>query len=504
MLKQSLQLIYKLLLVLLLIAASCLLLAYVTVAVARMGYPFELEWMEGGSLDHVRRVIAGLPLYIQPSLSFTPFIYTPLYYYVSALFSALLGVGFLPLRLLSFLSSLGSMIVLFLLVRSETKSWVYGVFSVGLFAGTFVVSGAWYDLARTDSLFLFLLLLSVYCMRSGNDTRAALIAGALMFLSFLAKQTALAAAIAMTLFGLVYLSKRARYAFGFVFFTLLVISTLIWNWTSGGWYAYYIFDLPNQHLLHKDMLFSILIDDLSKPFPVALIISIYYFARLLLLRRWREFVFYGLLCAGLGGASILSRMHAGGYINVLIPAYTALALGFGLGLKEILGVFGVTSDRKLVDLRQGWVAMLSILTLFACMAQFYLLYDNPRRHIPTSQDVQAGNDLVQRLRDIEGEVYIPYHSYLSEMAGEQSYAQGMALEDVFRSQDESIRDALKDEIRTAIENKRFAAIILDGEWRFVAEIDANYEYTADVFTEDYFWTFTGMKTRPAQLYLRRP
>ena len=60
----------------------------------RARYPFELEWMEGGVLDHVRVVLSGQPLYRAPSVEFTPFIYTPFYYAVCAALARVFGVGF--------------------------------------------------------------------------------------------------------------------------------------------------------------------------------------------------------------------------------------------------------------------------------------------------------------------------------------------------------------------------------------------------------------------------
>src|SRR6267143_1685706 len=98
-----------------LLTATCIfyILAYLFVALARMGYPFELEWMEGGMVDHVRRVLLGLPIYAKPSIEFVSFLYPPLYYEAAAVFSKVLGPGFLPLRLLSFLSSVGVFVLIF-------------------------------------------------------------------------------------------------------------------------------------------------------------------------------------------------------------------------------------------------------------------------------------------------------------------------------------------------------------------------------------------------------
>ena len=74
-------------------AAVVVLFQFVEVVLARISYPFDLEWMESGIIAHVRRIAAGRPLYAEPSLEFTAFIYPPFYYYVSALVSSVVGLG---------------------------------------------------------------------------------------------------------------------------------------------------------------------------------------------------------------------------------------------------------------------------------------------------------------------------------------------------------------------------------------------------------------------------
>src|SRR5437867_2599 len=95
------------------------LLVYLVIALRRMSFPFELEWMEGASIGHVDRLLHGLPLYAKPSLDFTPFIYPPLYFIVSAWVAKLTGNGFLPLRLVSFAASLACFALLYAIVRRE-------------------------------------------------------------------------------------------------------------------------------------------------------------------------------------------------------------------------------------------------------------------------------------------------------------------------------------------------------------------------------------------------
>ena len=49
------------------------------VFLARLSYPLDLEWMEGGVLTHALRLSRGQPLYAEPSVDFVSFLYTPLY-----------------------------------------------------------------------------------------------------------------------------------------------------------------------------------------------------------------------------------------------------------------------------------------------------------------------------------------------------------------------------------------------------------------------------------------
>ena len=102
----------------------------------RLFYPFELEWMEGAMVDQVRRILDGLPLYVEPSIEYTPFIYAPLYFYLSAALSALMGIGLEPLRVVSISATFGCFILLALIVRRESQSWLFACVAAGLYAGS--------------------------------------------------------------------------------------------------------------------------------------------------------------------------------------------------------------------------------------------------------------------------------------------------------------------------------------------------------------------------------
>jgi hypothetical protein len=91
----------------LVLAAVFYALSYLYVALARLTYPYELQWMEGKSLVQLWRLLGGQVLYVRPTLSYVPMIYQPLYFYLARLVAEIAGSGFVSLRLVSILASVG-------------------------------------------------------------------------------------------------------------------------------------------------------------------------------------------------------------------------------------------------------------------------------------------------------------------------------------------------------------------------------------------------------------
>jgi len=128
--------------------------SYLFIALSRLNYPFAVEWLEGNSLVEVHRILAGQPLYPAPTAGYVPDGYPPLYFAGSAVAARVLGVSYLPLRLVSLVSSLACLAVLGRLVQRETGSIAAGTGAAGVFAATYFATGTWFDTARVDSLFL--------------------------------------------------------------------------------------------------------------------------------------------------------------------------------------------------------------------------------------------------------------------------------------------------------------------------------------------------------------
>lgn len=481
-----------------LLAAAAALLAFLALALERIDYPFEIEWMEGGSLGHVERLRAGEALYASPSLEFTPFIYTPLYFEMSSWIAEWLGGGFAPLRAISLLASLVSFALVGCLVGRESGSRSAGLLAAGLLAATFEASGAWFDIARVDPLFLAFTLATVFVLRFGSSLPAGILAGALGACAFFTKQTTLTI---LAPFLLCAVFERSR--FWVAFFGTLALGVAAGSVAlevgSDGWYSYYAFDLPRQHKIRWYKLLSFWSRDVMATMPVAAAAAVAFFA-------WRPLsaslppegpegrrrLFYVCAAIGMIGSSFFSRLHSGGYLNVLMPAHAVLATFFGLGAAAFLRVFA-QSQRPASEL----------IVYGLCLLQFGILAYDPREQIPSEADRRAGEVLLERIRGIEGEVLVVYHGYLPGLAGKATSAEWMAVLDILRGHAGPERDRMRAEIETAIRERRYAAIILDEEW-FPEVLDAHYELRGRLFQTEVFWPRTGERVRPEWLYLPKP
>jgi len=486
---------------LLLSGALLYIVVYLYLAFFRIYYPFELEWMEGASVDHVRRILSGQKLYVNPSLEFTPHNYTPIYFYISALVSSIVGIGFMPLRLVSFVSSLGCFLVIFLFVKQETKNINSSFLATGIFAATFRIGGAWFDVARIDSLFLFLLLIAIYLIKFKTSPTYWVLAGVFISLSFLTKQTALAITLPIIVYCLFVNWRRALFFIG----TIAVIiggSTLLLDYMHEGWYSYYVFALPTQHSIrHQNQWLGFWQKDIILPLAIAFCMSIFYIFSQLFSASKTKGVFYSLATIGMLGGTWFSRVHAGAYNNTLLPAYAIISIISGLAIHKIFEVI-----QKLSPAQQDLMRMY---VYFLCIIQFLALLYNPFKQLPTEKDLQAGKKLVSMMAQIQGDVLLPRHGYLPVLAGKESAAQEIAINDILRCNDENPRTKLLQtklfhEIKTTIMKQRYQAIILDHKGWFSDIIEEYYIQQGQVFeNNEAFWPVTGYKTRPEFIYVPR-
>ena len=404
-------------------------------------------------LSQVARARMGMPIFTAPSMEYVPLIYTPFYYYVAAAVSTVTGLSFFPLRIVSFLASLGLFVLMYKLARCESGDRRTGVIAVSLFAATFVIGGSWLDIGRNDSLFLFMAIAGVYALRRSDTLKSAVVAGLCFAVAAMTKQSALVIAAPLGL-HLLLANWRRGLAFGvplaLVFFGLAGI----FDWVSDGWFGYYTIEIPRGHALVPERFLGFWTDDMLGKFPIATVGGLGYLAYRTVPRARRS-GFLGALGAGLLAAAWSSRMHSGGIENVLIPGYFALSLCFALGLGE--GMVGGGESR--------FAPYRPLALCTAAGLQFLLLVYNPTAQVPNSADREAGQALVRELATIDGPVWVPGQPYLAEVAGKPAYAHAVALQDILRAGESPTKTALARDLVGSITERRFTALLLDGSFQ---------------------------------------
>jgi 4-amino-4-deoxy-L-arabinose transferase-like glycosyltransferase len=319
----------------------------VSVMARRMGYPFELEWMEGGVLIHVQRVLEGKPLYVEPAPEFMPFLYAPGYYYFNALIAKGAGLSLFSLRLVSALSTGVIAALIFVLIRAEGASVLVSCIGPLLFLDTFALSGAWFDLARVDSFALALALGSLVAARRATSNVGLIAAGALAAFATLTKQSSLAVLPASVAWVWMRRGRRgAAIALGAFAVTLLVPASLLAA-RSHGWVWYYLIELPSTHGMkgREGLVTAFWRDEIAQPLPVAMTCALLFSFGLPLAIDRRNRILHGAFLTLFVVDAYVARLHMGSSLNDLMPAHAALAVVFGLTLHGIVGNAGQNGAR---------------------------------------------------------------------------------------------------------------------------------------------------------------
>jgi hypothetical protein len=411
--------------------------AYLFIALSRLGYPFEVEWLESNSLVEVHRILAGQPLYPAPTAAYVPDGYPPLYFFVSAGVARVLGVSYLSLRLVSLVSSLVCFTVLGRLVQRETGSIAAGVAAAGVFAATYCATDTWFDVGRVDSLFLALSIGGLYAARWMRGTPGAIAAGVLLAAAALTKQTGLAEGVAVIAVLLPGSRRGLAWVVALAGATVFGVSTLVLQLAGGGWYVFYVFRLMSEQSLtgsNFGWFWTALLSTLSLAGCAALVSA----------RRVPPVLLAG--CAALAVEGYAALVHSEGGINDVLPAYLAVALLAGLAL-------GSSGPAR-------WTATASGVLV---LAQLALLLSGFRLApaIPAAADRAVGVRLIAGMRALGGTVAFPADPGLSLLAGMTPVAHVDAAHDVLRATDQGAIASFRRTAAAAVAARAFSAIITD-------------------------------------------
>jgi 4-amino-4-deoxy-L-arabinose transferase-like glycosyltransferase len=457
----------KVLACLLLIAAGLSLFFVLFVIVSRINYPYSVERMEGASLLQVMRISTGQPLYAQPTIDYIPLIYPPVYFYLSALATKILGLGFAPLRLVSSLAFVGSLVLIYLIIRSITQNTFSSLVGAGFFAATYPLSGIWFDVARVDTLFVFFCIAAIW-FSSRNDAKDLFLSSIFWVLTVFTKQTGSIALICCFAY-LLYTDFRKNSLR--LLYTALggIIAYLVCSFQWGEWFPYFIFHLPTFHQSQDnltDILFSL--NQLLLPLLLALLVSIIPF--LVDKKLWSKqqpVLYYAFMTCVLFGLSFLGRLNLGGFTNVYMPAHAMISIMLGAGLNWWIHTFQKYPSQR--------ASLLKSVLYLLCIVQFLSISYDPRWVIPTGANVKSWSRIESLLASTEGNVLVPELNYLAAFAEKPAFMNEVALEEILGEygRPEPVQSSfLQQEVNRALQEQQFELIFLkqlDGIWQHIAD-----------------------------------
>ncbi|HEY0193678.1 MAG TPA: hypothetical protein VGC42_21325 [Kofleriaceae bacterium] len=437
----------------------------------RIGYHYDLEWMEGGLLHHADRIKRGMGIYVPPNVDFIPYLYTPLYPALLAMLGKPFGITYVLGRSVSVLALAGiagTTIVSFVRARASHLGVAAGaVLALGLFAACYPYVEGWYDLVRADTLFLFMVTVGIAGLpiwsrsNRGIVGHAKVTAGAtLLALAFFCKQTG----IFYVAFGgaiVLVCAWRRLATYVAVAGVIGLGGTALLNRVTGGWFWIYVSEIHRAHDFNMDR-FHASFGHILWHFPpvTVVIVATWLLVGWTALRRRAlppQARMFGLWTCAYALSTVVGAIGWGtefAHFNAYIPAFLHGSIAAGAAIPAVIAcVRCLWPDHPRREALTTLCAMIAALPLsVTCVMARW----QPAKLIPSDADAEAGDRLIARLRTIEGEVWMPSHPWYLHYADKEPHVHRMGIKDVTTRQKRTIAG-----LDAALHDHRFAAIVLD-------------------------------------------
>lgn len=415
---------------------------------ARVGAPFDLEWMEGGTLITGLRASQGLPFYTEPGLDYVPFIYPPLYAWILGALAHVAPLGYALGRSVSIVCAVLASGALAFAAWREGARPALALACAGLFWSCYAEGGTFYDLVRTDALAIALLGWALALSR--GESKAETIAGGLVLaVAFAAKHHAAAFGIPIALGLWLRDGWRRAALFAVASAVPALLFTIAMQVASGGLFLTYLLEVPAHHGMAMDRLLPNVKNgrvygaqaELFRALPLATV------AGLLFAKWWPNRAYWlGVSLTGLLVASLM-RGHQGGFLNVLIPTMWIQSIFPAL-------VHGAL-DR--VPRLANWRAWAPHLAAVLAGVQLWQGQDDLSRYVPRPGDAANAARLVEELRALPEPMLVPHAPWLPVLAGKQPSLALIALWDIDHNGGPFKADVRK--VKKAIAAKRWKTVV---------------------------------------------
>jgi hypothetical protein len=514
---------------------------------ARLPYPYDLEWMEGGMLAHAWRIQHGKPIYVEPGPDFVPFLYPPGYPALLAALGSIFELGAPLGRAVSLGGSLAAAAAIVFVVARRAGSPLMGVFGGLLFLGTYPEAGAFHDIVRNDGLFLGLLAWSV-ALATERGRYAPIASGALLFLSFVVKHNG--AIVGLPILASFWLrdGRGAALKFALASAAPALLTTAALQITTGGLFVTYLIAVPGSHAFVYERLVPGTPWELGQALPIALLgASIWLVSRAGLDRRGviglaaltvvlgvagvEDLVIprvsgiqaagkvlsavgfagvgLGVIATGLalrrpspdrvlgiGVAALLVLMsalmrgHFGGFVNVHMPMFWVASLAFAFAMARWRA-----SDASILAAAAPALAM-------AAQLGWQVRNLDAEKLVPTAEDRDVGDQIVEILRHAPEPVLSPFAPWLPVQAGHEPGWHLIALWDVSKHEQSPFAGSGK-VIEEAMKSHHWGSIV-DGTKTMQYRANEHYEVSVKLPGDKaVFMPKTGWRTRPRALLVPR-
>jgi hypothetical protein len=310
-----------------------------------VGFNYPLDYGEGPLLNQALRIINGESLY-PANISSPPYLisnYPPVYVMINAFFAWLFGPDLLYGRLISLLSTLGTAIVLGLIVYqiSKMKKVFPAITTSAVFLSMPYVVG-WSALFRVDMLALFLSVLGLFViLKNPLENRAIYVACVFFILAAYTRQTL---GLAAPLTAVIWIALR-NWKKAIKFFMLyalggLVIFGLLTFVTRGGFFFHIIKANVNPFIWKT--VFNYAREILNK-MPIILGIMTLY-----LLIGWRFSKSYPFLVPYLLASGLVSMTigKVGSNVNYLVELCASMSLVVGFSMAAAMNLRPVATKEE--------------------------------------------------------------------------------------------------------------------------------------------------------------
>jgi hypothetical protein len=331
------------------------------------------------------------------------------------------------------------LIILTIARRHQAPLWI-GVAAVGMFLGAFARCGCIQDTAHVDGLAVALAVAGMYFLFEGRQSmRTAAFGGMLAGLGFMTKQTMVVFVVVPTAW--LMLSRLWSRAFLFSAAALVTVIGLLWHWRMlfNPWFYFIVFKVHATAHLNLDRLFFYAPWFLILVLPAGLLVGV--LGNAWPGAGWRNAVKrcledpWAVVMAGVVAMSLVAKAKDGGGENVFLPV---VALG------------AVQMGRHAHRLMDKGSKQLTVLLALQMAVLVYL----PAQFWPTAADREYGDRLVEQIKRIPGDVYVPAFPEYATRAGKPWYVHYTVACD-HSNFDKTLRNALGQAIRA----QKFSAIL---------------------------------------------